>query len=115
MSPVSTEGEYQVGAGEVTLDVVIGQGQRGRALVLLNGREVARGSDTVHARLGPGPGLAGSRVEVFATVNWTNTATTRSSVSYGLRGGQFPVDRVAEGDFNVHGEPTDYEAAFDLR
>jgi hypothetical protein len=103
---------YVVDDGAVTLEVVIGEGQKGMAAILLNGAEVARGQGRVVKNLGSG--LAGATVEVFSVVNHTNPDTTRISVMYKWRGGPSPQTDVDSGDFSTDPDPTFIEPTYHL-
>jgi hypothetical protein len=103
---------YTVDDGAVTLEVVIGEGQKGTAAILLNGTEVARGQGRVMKNLGSS--LAGATVEIFSVVNHTNPDTTRISVTYRWRGGPAPQTDVDSGDFSTDPDPTFIEPTYHL-
>lgn len=114
MNPMVTSGEYPVGSGPITLEVVIGEGQRGRCAVLVNGAEVKRGSDRVRVNLGNGAQLRGGQVSVVGTINHTNPSTTRCSVTYTFSGGAAPRKFSGDADFATDGEPVDFDGNFTL-
>ncbi len=103
---------YAVHDGAVTLEVVIGEGQKGMAAIVLNGTEVARGQGRVMKNLGSG--LAGAIVEIFTVVNHTNPDTTRISVTYRWRGGPAPQTDVDSGDFSTDPDPSFIEPTYHL-
>jgi hypothetical protein len=115
MNPIVTQGTYDVGDGAViTLEVTFGDGQRGRCSVMLDGREVARGSDRVRAALGAGAALRGGTVSVIGTINRTSPSS-RCSVTYDFGGGPSPAQFCGDADFEADGEPVDMDATFTLR
>jgi hypothetical protein len=103
---------YRIGDGPVTLEVVIGEGQKGRIAVLLNGTEVARGDG--HVRKVLGAGLDGGVVEIFSVVSHTNPQTTRISVTHTWSGGPAPQQDVDSGDFASDPDPTFVEPTYQL-
>lgn len=103
---------YRIGDGPVTLEVVVGEGQKGRIAILLNGDEVARGDGRVRKVLGAG--LDGATVEIFAVVSHTNPQTTRISVTHSWSGGPAPQQDVDSGDFASDPDPTFVEPAYHL-
>lgn len=103
---------YVVGKGPVTLDVLIGEGQKGKIAILLNGTEVARGDGRVRKQLGSG--LAGATVEIFSVVNHTNPQSSRIAVTYRWRGGPQPQEDVDRGDFATDPDPSFIEPTYQL-
>lgn len=103
---------YVVDDSPVTLEVVIGEGQKGFAAIVLNGEEVARGEGRVKKNLGSG--LGGSTVKVFTVVNHTNPDTTRISVTCKWRGGPESQTDVDRGDFSTDPDPSFIEPEYQL-
>jgi hypothetical protein len=103
---------YGVGDGPVTLEVVIGEGQKGKIAILLNGAEVARGDG--HVRKVLGSGLDGAVVEIFSVVSHTNPQTTRISVTHTWSGGPEARQDVDRGDFATDPDPTFVEPTYQL-
>lgn len=115
MNPIVTQGTYAVGnGGRITLEVTIGEGQRGRCSVMVDGNEVARGSDRVVAELGAGAALGGSTVSVIGTINRTSP-TPRCSVTYEFGGGVGDGRFEGDANFDKDGEPVDVDATFTLQ
>jgi hypothetical protein len=111
--PVVTHGTYIVGPGDVTFDATIGEGHTGFISISLNGTEVATGNDSARADLGSGELLRGGEVEVFARVSQMSPSP-RSSMAYDWNGGPAPQTDIANGNFDVNGEPTPYQALYRL-
>jgi hypothetical protein len=103
---------YVVDDGPVTLDVLIGEGQKGKIAIRVNGTEVARGDGRVKKQLGSG--LAGATVEIFSVVNHTNPQTTRIAVTCTWRGGPQPQTDVDRGDFTTDPNPSFIEPTYQL-
>ncbi|HEU4884886.1 MAG TPA: hypothetical protein VFT45_21690 [Longimicrobium sp.] len=103
---------YPIGDGPVTLEVLIGEGQKGRIAVLLNGAEVARGDG--HVRKILGAQLDGAVVEIFSVVSHTNPQSTRISVTHTWSGGPAPQQDVDSGDFATDGDPAFVEPTYHL-
>lgn len=102
---------YLIGDGPVTLEVVVGEAQKGRIAVLLNGNEVARGDGRVRKVLGSG--LDGATVEVFSVVSRTGP-TPRISVRYRWSGGPQAQMDEDTGDFTTDPDPSFVEPTFRL-
>jgi hypothetical protein len=100
-----SERTYVVGNADVRLEVVIGQGQLGTALIQLNGAEVANGQGTVRVNLGPGSALDGARVRIFTEVNHTSPDSSLASVTYRWNGG--PATQTDQ-DTGVFGEGEEF-------
>ena len=103
---------YRIGDGPVTLEVLIGEGQKGKIAILLNGDEVARGDG--HVRKVLGSGLGGAVVEIFCVVSHTNSENTRISVTHTWSGGPDPRQDVDRGDFATDEDPTFVEPTYQL-
>src|SRR5687768_13216944 len=102
---------YLIDNGPVTLEVMIGEGHKGRIAVLLNGDEVARGDGRVRKVLGAG--LDGATVEIFSVVSRTGPQP-RISVIYRWSGGPRPQQDVDTGDFSTDPDPSFIEPTFRL-
>jgi hypothetical protein len=81
---------YKVGAGPVTLDVVIGEKQKGLAKAWLKGRAdpLGEGSPITSLKIGEGSELVGKTLEILTTVMVTNKKSTMTVVTYTLKGGE---------------------------
>lgn len=107
------QGEYQVGDGDVTLRIAVGEGQLGTSLVRLDGKELASGSLGM-LLLGPGPALAGRRIRVATTVTDVQRLTNRTSVRYVLSGGPEEAAFDAKAEVEKEGDTVHYTARFDF-
>lgn len=105
-------GTYQTGGGFVSLDVVIGNGHKGRSKILLDNVEVARGGGSVSANLGSG--LAGRQVVVISTMNQTNPKSMETCVDYKFSGGPAPQTFTGTKVVSNKGQGVDYEGTFTL-
>lgn len=103
---------YVVDEGPVTLEVLVGEGQKGKIAILVNGDEVARGDGRVKKQLGAD--LQGATVEIFSVVSHTNPQTTRIAVTYTWRGGLAPRTDVDRGDFATDPDPSFIEPTYRL-
>lgn len=116
MEPIETDRQYAVtpSSDNVVLIVTLGEGQLGSAAIVLNGEEIARGSEQVRADLGPASSLRNATVKVFSRINRTSASTSRFSVSYDWSGGRSPQTDVDDGDFTVSGDPAQVKATYVL-
>lgn len=105
-------GRYQTGGSSVSLQVVIGNGHKGRSKILLDNVEVARGGGSVSANLGVG--LAGRQVVVISTMNQTNPKSMETCVDYEFTGGVAPQKFTGRKVVSSKGQGVDYEATFTL-
>jgi hypothetical protein len=103
---------YIVDDGPVTLEVVIGEGQKGRISIVVDGKEVVRGDGRVRKQLGSG--LAGATVEIFTVVSHTNPQSSRLEVSCIWSGGPQPQTDIDRGDFNTDPDPSFVEPIYEL-
>ena len=71
---------YQTGTGDVTLDVVVGDGNPGALVVFLADQQIATGPEVSGQALGPGPSLKGKEMHILATVRDNNPVTSQASV-----------------------------------
>lgn len=107
------ETTYEVGDGDVSLAVIIGDGQIGTSIVRLDQKEIARG-DFEGRPIGAGAELAGKELLIKTVVTDVNESTDHTSVTYMLSGGP------REQRFSLHamvpnaGESIIYRAFFDL-
>lgn len=85
MEPVVCVEEYVGAEGDITLDVVVGEGHRGDILVLLDFEEKGHGTDQIHLDLGPASELSGRTIKVRVRVAPANPQSDRTSVHCTLR------------------------------
>ena len=103
----SLEERYQVGSGEVSISVVIGNAQFGVIDVRFAGESqpLARQSNTVLVPLGPGDGLVGRDLVVRTLATDVNPFTNRLIVTHVLSGGPeneiFPMQHEVSEDGEV--------------
>jgi hypothetical protein len=104
---------YRVGAGEVTLRLIVGEGQVGTSLVRLGERDLASGAVAM-VFVGTGPEVAGQQLSVATTVTDVQRFTNRTSVRYLLSGGPEDAAFEASADVDAEGGSIHYVARFDL-
>jgi hypothetical protein len=82
---------YSVAAGDVLLDVVVGNGQLGSIGVRLDGAKTGSGTQKLHVNLGAGAAIRGKKALIIAVVHDVNPMTNRTIVTYSLAGGANPA------------------------
>jgi hypothetical protein len=107
------QGEYRVGHADVTLRIVVGEGQIGTSLVRLDDRDIASGAIAM-VRIGAGSELAGRRLRVATTVTDVQRLTNRTSVRYVLSGGPEDATFDAAAKVDEDGGSIHYAARFDF-
>ncbi len=107
------QGEYRVTDADVTLRIVVGQGQIGTSLVRLDDKDVASGAIAMLV-IGAGPALVGRRLRVATTVTDVQRLTNRTSVRYVLSGGPEPAVFDTTADVEEEGGSIHYTARFDF-
>ena len=75
---------------DVSISVVIGNGQFGTIRVRLDGNKIAAGRQQVTAVLGKGSTVTNKTVDVISVVDDVNPSTNRTVVTYTLAGGAAP-------------------------
>jgi hypothetical protein len=103
---------YIVAEGPVTLDVSLGEGQKGFIEVLLSGKVLASGTRIEGLELGDGQALAGQKLRITSTVTDTNPMTNRTSVTYRLSGGKSDRRYMSRHEVDSEGDTVDYDAIF---
>lgn len=111
---VKLQTDYEVDTGDVTLTIIIGDGQIGTSLVRLDGKELAIG-DVTELKLGKGSSLAGKELFIKTVVADVNDKTNNTSVSYQLKGGVSDREFHLDGSVNEEGGSVIYRAAFELK
>lgn len=106
-------GTYAVGAGEVTLRIVVGEGQFGTSLVRLDTVDLASGTVAM-VRIGAAPEIVGKQIAVSTTVTDVQRFTNRTAVQYVLSGGPEQSEFRASGEVDEEGGSIHYVARFDL-
>jgi hypothetical protein len=82
-------------AGNVTLDVVVGEGHKGSIVVETDDAEVARGSDELRGvPLGRADELVGQRLRVQAAVSPVNVASRRASLTCVFLGAALRIEET---------------------
>ena len=111
--------QYKVVPGRnVDLTLNIGEGQRGRSLVMLDFTVLPFSMDDdgniASLQVGEGQSLVGKRLRVFSTVSDVNPSTNRTSITYRLNGGAVPL--VCTLDFTVSqpGDKAEFVASFNF-
>ena len=90
---------YKVATSDITVTVVVGNGQRGNTLVAVDSEELANGPNVTSLAIGKGSDLAGKTLTLLTTVSQTNTSTQNAVVTYRLRGGPLDRDDQLQDDF----------------
>ena len=105
---------YELTTGEVTVSVVIGEGQIGSSLVRVGPKEIAIGAVTKQ-KIGKGSALAGKALLIKTVVTDVNDQTNRLSVRYELQGGK--ADKVFDLESTVaeEGDSVVFRATFKLK
>lgn len=112
---VSVEKDYKVGAGRITLSLIIGEGQFGRSDVRLNTQRLVRASGSIGSLLvGQGTDVQGKTLRIRTIVHDTVAATNRMSVTYILSGGPQDKTFTSKGEVDRDGGNLVFEAAVAL-
>jgi Icc-related predicted phosphoesterase len=108
------ETDYVVAAGDISLSVIIGDGQLGSSLVRLGDEELAIG-DVDRLKIGSGGAIAGKDLFIKTVVTDVNDNTDHTSVRYELKGGK--ADKVfdLEESADEEGGSVVYRATFTLK
>ncbi len=102
---------YQVDNGDVSVRIIVGEGQVGTSLVEVDGIEIASGG-LARVRLGSGEELPGKTARVITTVTDVQRATNRTSVRYVLEGGSEQAIFDKEAEVENEGGSVQYIARF---
>jgi hypothetical protein len=105
--------QYQVGQGDLTLRLQVGEGQFGTSLVRLGDRDLASGAVAM-VLIGAGPDVAGQKLLVATTVTDVQRFTNRTSVRYVLTGGPQDAEFEAAAQVDEEGGSVHFRAQFDL-
>lgn len=105
--------DYALANGEVTLRVVVGDGQLGSSLVSVDKTQIASGA-IAFLTVGTGPSLVGKSLRVVTTVTDVQRMTNRTSVLYLLRGGKADRDLPLEETVDEEGDSVHYVVTFKL-
>lgn len=115
MDVVVCRRDYTGAEGDVTLDVVVGEGHRGDILVLVGFEEKGHGTDEIHAlNLGPASSLAGKTISVRVRVAPVNPQSTRSSVRCTLHSDGADLEHDCQGPKPEDGTPIPFAVDFDV-
>ena len=110
MKAVDLITSYQTGAGKVTLDIVVGDGQIGASVVKLNQKEIAR-DQILGLNLGEGNTLTGKTITVKSVVTDVNDATNKTSISYIFKRGVKQIFQ-SKAEVDQNGDSIIYRALF---
>lgn len=115
MSTVKLNTAYQVAKNDVKLTIVIGEGQVGVSLVMLDNKQIEKSEAGNFYNVGAGPDIAGSVLLVISEVQDTNPNINRTSISYILDGGKVekPPYKL-NADVGEEGKSITYRAEFEL-
>ena len=113
MKKVEHSSSYRVGTGEVRLELLIGEGQRGNIRATVGAKKFHQQHDLDEV-LGKGPELAGQVLTVLTTVTDVNEETNRTSVTYRLSGGPAPLEQALSFTVEKEGDSVDFVAVFQL-
>jgi hypothetical protein len=104
---------FKLNAGDISLTVTLGNGQRGNTLVAVGTQVLMNGPEITGLRIGPGSELAGQTLNVISTVSETNT-NADAVITYQLYGGAEDRDYPLEDDFADGEVQIQFVATFDL-
>ncbi len=102
---------YQVARDDVTLRIIVGDGQIGTSLVKVDGVELASGHVAM-VRLGAGNALKGATARVITTVTDVQRGTNHTSIRYVLSGGVDEATFDTDADVPRDGGSVQYIARF---
>lgn len=105
---------YEISSGEVTVSVVIGEGQIGSSLVRLGTREITIGAVTKQ-KIGKGTALGGKELFIKTVVTDVSDQTNRLSVRYELKGGKANKVFDLESTVAEEGDSVVFRATFKLK
>jgi hypothetical protein len=106
---------YAVADADVSISVIIGEGQTGASSVFLDSTQLVRASNHIgDLRVGPGRQVTGKSLLVQSIVNDVSVLSDRMSVTYVLKGGQQNQTFIARGEVTQPGGLLFFEATFDL-
>jgi hypothetical protein len=108
---VKLETSYAVGAGDVSLTVIVGNAQFGTHLVKLDGQQLAIGDVN---DLSIGKGLKGKTLTVKSIVTDINDMTNLTNIRYVLTGGSDDAQHDLEVTVDREGDSAVYRATFNL-
>jgi hypothetical protein len=113
MKKIEHVSSYQIGDGEVRLQVAIGEGQFGSTRAVVGTKQVddVHDMDTV---LGKGSDLRGRELVITSVVTDTNPQTNRTSVTYRLSGGSTPLKQELSFTVESDADSVLYKATFRL-
>lgn len=103
---------YQTANAKVVLDVTVGEKQKGRIKVSLDGVELTRADDIKGFAIGDGPALVGKTLQVLSTVAVTNQNSGRTIVTSTLSGGAQKEVFPSPGPNGVLGDVVEFQAKF---
>ncbi|MGH7323702.1 MAG: hypothetical protein ACREJ9_03540 [Candidatus Rokuibacteriota bacterium] len=111
---VNLDTTYHVDSGDITLSIVIGDGQLGSSRVSLGGKVLGQGDAIKNLPLGKGSKLAGKALSVKSVVTDVNDQTNHTSITYSLRGGAAPADYELNATVTDEGDSIIYRATIAL-
>ena len=103
---------YNVKDANVSLTIIIGDGQFGSSAVLLDSEKKTNGHNITNYPLGSGSSLDGKTLRIVTIVSDTNPSTTNMDVTYQFKGG------VADQNFSLsyavasQGDALTFDASF---
>ena len=102
-APKPINKEYKViGNQQVKLTVMIGDGQQGDPVVMLDSQLLKIGNIT-GLNIGYGDGIKGKKLYVKTVVNDVNPKTNHTSIVYILEGGESTLHEINEGTIGTNG------------
>ena len=110
---VKLETSYAVGAGDVSLTVIVGNAQFGTHLVKLDGQQLAIG-DVSELTVPADGGLQGKTLTVKSIVTDINDMTNITNLRYVLTGGADDAQHDLEATVDREGDSAVYRATFHL-
>lgn len=113
MKKVSLKTQYPVDTGEITINIVIGEGQLGSSVVFLDSTEIKRG-DIRQLAIGKGQEIKGHKIFIKTVVSDINDKTNRTSVIYIIEGGKEKYQQTLEAIVEENGDVIRYYAEIEL-
>jgi hypothetical protein len=112
---VPVEGSFELGTGQVTLSIVVGEGQQGFSLVKVEDEEKGEGEEITNLELGTSDEVRGKRLFIDTDVTVTNPLTMRTSVRYTLKQGATEQNYDGSKTLGAVGDSVIYEGEIDFK
>lgn len=113
MKVVDLRADYEVGAGDVKLTIVIGNAQIGSSIVNLGDVEKGHG-DIDGLIIGSGPKIRGKSLKTKSVVKDINDQSNKTVITYRLSGGKRNQSFTSSAVLDQNGDSMVYRALFRL-